>query len=409
VPASIEVRERSTVPLSKSDYRALEESDVVLELVGLGVLSLVRSRATPFGVRSGSLVGESVIGSGQRLVVREKVAGSLQALLRWAVPRDFRAAPSPTFVDADSPVLEVFAARFLDLLSRHLQRGRIKEYGRLREQSSRPRGRIDVRRTMQLRSRGIATRVDHHRTVLHADILLNRLLALGLHAVESYVTVAGASAALMTRARSYAALFDDVDVLSLQRESRGAKSGAFESALADPRTVGDISDALSYARALVLNLGAWPLTEDHLVPESYFLNLETLFEDAVRQVAREVALGVEVTRGAQLQRPLFVDRDAVYVADPDIVMSSWTGTAIVADCKYKDLKGLPDHGDVYQLVAHAQAFGSTTGVLIYPGISYAFEPLGTTIGGVTVAWATVRISQLDDDMVLLMKDVVPGA
>ena len=216
MPASIEVRERSTVPLSKSDYRALEESDVVLELVGLGVLSLVRSRATPFGVRSGSLVGESVIGSGQRLVVREKVAGSLQALLRWAVPRDFRAAPSPTFVDADSPVLEVFAARFLDLLSRHLQRGRIKEYGRLREQSSRPRGRIDVRRTMQLRSRGIATRVDHHRTVLHADILLNRLLALGLHAVESYVTVAGASAALMTRARSYAALFDDVDVLSLQ-------------------------------------------------------------------------------------------------------------------------------------------------------------------------------------------------
>lgn len=405
--APIEVRERSTVPLSEGDYRALEQSDVVLELVGLGVLSLVRSRATPFGVRAGSLVGESVITSGRRLVVREKVPGSLHALLRWAVPHDFRTAPAPAFVDADSPVLEVFAARFLDLLARHLQRGRIKEYGRFREQSSRPRGRIDLRRTIHLRSRGIATRVDHRRTVLHADILLNQLLALGLHAVESYVTVAGASAALTTRARSFAALFDDVDVLGMQRQPRGSKSRAFESALSDSRATGDISDALSYARALVLNLGAWPLTEEHLVPESYFLNLETLFEDAVRQVATEALIHVSVSRGSQLERPLFVDRDAVYVADPDIVMSWPDARPVVADCKYKDLQGLPDHGDVYQLVAHAQAFGSTTAALVYPGTDYAIQSLGTTVGGVAVSWATVRVSHLDQDVALLMSDLEP--
>lgn len=403
----IEVRERSTVPLSESDYRVLEQSDAVLELVGLGALSLVRSRATPYGVRAGSLVGESVLDFGRRLVIREKVSGSLHALLRWAVPYDFRSAPAPAFVDAGSPVLEVFAARFLDLLARHLQRGRVKEYGRIREQSSRPRGRIDLRRTIQLRSRGIATRVDHQRTVLHADILLNRLLALGLHAVESYVTVAGASVGLTSRARSLAALFDDVDVLGLQRQPRMAKSGAFESALSDPRAIGDIADALSYARALVLNLGAWPLTEEHLVPESYFLNLETLFEDAVRQVATEASLGVEVSRGSHLQRPLFVDREAVYVADPDLVMSWPHARPVVADCKYKDLKGLPDHGDVYQLVAHAQAFGSTTATLVYPGTDFAMQVLGTTVGGVAVTWATVRISHLDEDVALLMSNLEP--
>ena len=50
----IDVRERSTVPLSESDYRILERSEVVLELLGLGVISLVRSRSTQFGVRAGA-------------------------------------------------------------------------------------------------------------------------------------------------------------------------------------------------------------------------------------------------------------------------------------------------------------------------------------------------------------------
>ena len=172
--------------------------------------------------------------------------------------------------------------------------------------------------------------------------------------------------------------------------------------------MGDISDALSYARALVLNLGAWPLVEDHLIPESYFLNLETLFEDAVRQVATEAANDLTVSRGASLVRPLFTDRPAVYLADPDLVLSRHVGPCVVADCKYKDLQGLPDHSDVYQLVAHAQAFGSSMAVLIYPGETYTLEPLGTTTGGVSVSWATVRIPQLETDVASLTEVVVPA-
>ena len=132
-----------------------------------------------------------MIGSGRRLVVREKVPGSLHSLLRWAIPRDFRSTPAPTFVDVNSPVLEIFAARFLDLLGRHLQRGEGLRSTGASACSRRVRGRIDLVRTMRLLARGTTTRVDHQHTVLHADILLNRLLALGLHAVEAYVVVAG--------------------------------------------------------------------------------------------------------------------------------------------------------------------------------------------------------------------------
>lgn len=405
--SQIVIRERSTVPISEPEYRRLESSDAVLELVSLGVLSLVRSRTTPFGVKAGSLVGEAVIDAGRRLVVTEKVPGSLHALLRWAVPRDFRSLEAPAYVDADSPVLEVFAARFLDILAGYLQRGRIKEYERLRERSSRPRGRLDLHQTMRLRARGNFTQVGHITSDLQGNILINQLMTLGLHAVEAYATVAGAGPALRSRARSYAALFSDVETLALQRQSRRAKASAFETALGDKRAIGDVSDALSYARALVLNLGAWPLAEEQLIPESYFLNLETLFEDAVRQVASECREDVRVSRGSVLKHPLFTNREDDYIADPDLVLVTSHGRPVVADCKYKDLQGKPDHADVYQLVAHAQAFGATTAVLVYPGGSYAYTPLGTTVGGISVAWARVRSSALEPDVARLVDTVAP--
>jgi 5-methylcytosine-specific restriction endonuclease McrBC regulatory subunit McrC len=403
----ISVRERSTVTISESEYRLLEGSDAVLELVSQGVVSLVRSRTTPYGVKAGSLVGEAVVGAGRRLIVAEKVPGSLHALLRWAVPRDFRSLTAPAYVDADSPVLEVFAARFLDILARYLQRGRIKEYARLYESSSRPRGRLDLQRTVRLRSRGNFTHLGHITSELDGDTLINQLMALGLHAVEAYANVAGAAPALRSRARSYAALFSDVQTLWLQRASRSAKTDAFESALSDSRSVGDVSDALSYARALVLNLGAWPLAEEQLIPESYFLNLETLFEDAVRQVASESRADIRVDRGRALKHPLFRDREDDYIADPDLVLSHSSERPVVADCKYKDLKGRPDHGDVYQLVAHAQAFGASTAVLIYPGVSYDYTVLGTTVGGISVSWARVRSSELESDVASVVNAVAP--
>ena len=138
------------------------------------------------------------------------------------------------------------------------------------------------------------------------------------------------------------------------------------------------------------------------MPHSYFLNLETLYEDAVRQVAREVCSPVVVSRGVELAHPMFKELSDRYVADPDFVVAATSATPIVADCKYKQLDRYPGHSDVYQLTAHCAALGSRLGLLVYPGDTYSSNLLGTTVTGTRVYWATVRPATLREDLAAVL-------
>jgi 5-methylcytosine-specific restriction endonuclease McrBC regulatory subunit McrC len=403
---SIRVRERSSAPLTEADYRRLEASPAALSLVDAGILSLVRSRSVPFGVRAGPFVGRANVDAGLTISIDEKVPGALRALLGFALPTDIRAAPAPSFVEADSPVLELFASRFLDELGRHLVRGRIKEYQRQPELASVPRGRLDLRATLGHRARGRVDRVAYHRPVLSANITINRVFALALRAVEAYASVMPTSTALRVRARRLSTLFDDVSVVDMLRATPASLRRLADMAIADARSTDEVHRALEYARALILYLGAWSDTRDTELPESYFANLEVLFEEAVRVVLGEV-LERRVWKGGALNSPLFVDVTDAYIVDPDLVVLCDDDTPlIVGDVKYKDLTGTPDHSDVYQLAAHAHALGVTRTVLVYPGTTPHLERLGTTTAGVEVWWAAVRSVELPADLEATVGHVV---
>lgn len=397
--AVVEVTERSTTPVPASIFRTLEASDSFWELVDAGTVSLVRSRAAPYGIRSSAQVGQAILEKGIRLVLTEKIEGSLSALLRWVLPKDVREIAAPSPVAVGGPVLSAFASHFLDFLGQYLRYGRIKEYVHYFDDSPVLRGRLDLRGTAKLLACGRRGRLAYRQTHLVADIEPNRLLALGLGAVETLAVTTPGEERLRMLARTYSGLFEDIDWFALRRATAHDKARAYSLVMEDKRVEGPLRKALAYARALVLHLGAWPRHEpEAILPCAYFLNLELIFEDAVREVLSEVVPGIQVTMGRQHSRPIFEDLPERYVADPDIVVGDARHSVLVADCKYKEIEANPEHSDVYQLLAHCAAFGCHKGLLLYPGPCCESHRLGVTPSGIHLWSATVRPQNLPEDL-----------
>lgn len=397
VPTEVRVRERSDVELDEAVFRRLEALSSIDGLIEAGVVTLVRSRRTHFGIRAGPFVGSSRLASDLTLTIEEKSAGALRALLAYGLPEEVRAAPAPSYIAPDSPVLEVFALRFLEALGAHLSKGRVKEYRRTLVVGATPRGSVDIARTARLHARGLADRLAYSQPTLTADIAINQAFAVALHAVESYAVVAHAGVELRLRARRLAALFEDVPVSHLLRSDFQSLRLLIDRAFEDRRASNEVRTALQFARALVLFLGAWSDKRDSVIPESYFANLERMFEAAVREVLGEVFTPHRVVKGRALGTPLFDDREDRYIVDPDAVVLFAGSPRLVADVKYKELEGLPDHSDVYQLAAHTRALNVANGLLIYPGEVPNLFHLGQS-PDVTISWATVRPTHLLDDL-----------
>lgn len=399
--------------MSRTDYAALDASSVFADLIDQGLVSLVRTRKTPFGLRAGAFVGEAQVGS-RRLVIAPKVAGTLEALISWAVPLDVRVATPPSLVAKDAQILDVFVAQLLEAVGRYLRTGRIRHYRTTSGVSSTPKGRLDVRGTAALEARGRAGVVAYTTRRLTADTPLNCFLGLGLFAVEEYARSTDAPRALVARARSYAALFEDV---SWRRYRHAPWGPALEALHQNAWREAESEDALSallYGRALLQNLGAWP-TEGSTaltVPQSFFVNLESLFEEAVRNAVQ--GSGYTASKGAVLKRPLFHERSKNFVADPDIVLTTYD-PPVLLDTKYRDLEGgLPGHGEVYQLAAHATAFDAKIAALIYPLETGRGEPsrltsLGTTASGLRMYFAEVDVANLQVASLAVVQELLAAS
>jgi hypothetical protein len=399
--------EQRTTPIDEETYDFLSASESFRALVDNNIVSLVISKELPFGLRGGFFVGQAMLENGVRVVMKEKVDGALSALLHWAVPESVRdiSLPAPVTPRSESPVFATYARRLLSYSSDYLRHGRLKDYRRESRTGASPRGRINVRETALLRARGKFDRIAFGHRVLSADLLPNQLLAFAFRALDSHFSLETGAEDIVDGARYYAPLFEDVDSLLWERQDWEAKSSAFDDVFADGRVGGDLRKALSYARAFVLNLGPWP-DADFMIgaPRAYFLNLHSLFQDAVMQVLRESAKeGSTIHKGAALRKPLFAAQPDMYIADPDFAIGLPLEITLVGDCKYKDLdtgvnEPRPGHGDLYQLESHCSTLRSRRGILLYPGDHPTIETLGVTAEGISLHWARVRPPNLKEDV-----------
>src|SRR3972149_4231273 len=124
--------------------------------------------------------------AGLQFQVKEKVPGALQDLLEWSIPADLREVrvAAPLSVARTDILMERFASKLATALTDYLRRGRDKENATHEIVGGPVRGRVDLRRTIALRSRGRFGRVATDHQELTADVTPNRLLGLALHVVE---------------------------------------------------------------------------------------------------------------------------------------------------------------------------------------------------------------------------------
>lgn len=346
-------RSHDRVQLTRHEAGAEPDELMAEAWARAGVAKVIPNR---FGaeLRFGAFVGTLELPSGLRLSIDELVPGTAEACIRIATPgvRQTEGTGGAVVV----PAQEMLALRYVDVLERVLSRGARKEYRERTETSSRPRGKLLMTETV----RGPWARGAQHRVVsrwreLTEDTALNRHLLSALVRADRVLS----RASDRTRARSMM-----VSLGGAQLEYRPAKPGA---------APGLEAAAVELAEVLIAGVPLSVESAGQCLGTNYWINVEQLFEDAVRVMVADLALEARVTSGDELAVSLLGARATdphpqKRFAHPDVVIKDALATRLI-DAKYRRSGENPGEEEIYQLMAHADAFGASAAALVCVSMS----------------------------------------
>jgi len=400
----ITVRERSTQAITRQQTAGLEAIPAFWQLVDDGILSMERRRAAS-SLTAACYVGQAVLGK-YVVQITEKVPGSLGSLLLFAERPDARLSEAESFVQESDLLLLALVDRFLEMVERYLVFGRRKVYVVSRARRSMPAGKITVPETMRLWAKGRRDQVIFDRSDLSPGVFLNRIVGLALCVVDGILAGSPADRRRRERVRTNSMFFEDVGWQSLLRLPLRELDRLCRLNL---REQGALASLGSLARLLALHFGTKSLSFGETSPFSWFVNLESLFEECFRKAMRIVAseFGVSVSDAAVAEQYVFPEQ-RTYRAEPDVVISRAGTRMAVADTKHKDFGGTPSNPDIYQLVAHAKAWGVSTAALVYPSQSITETSIGTAATGVAIKAFTVNVADLIRGARAVMSSLVPA-
>lgn len=407
---AIVARERSSVSLNSEEYRFLEESSDFWTLVQSGIVSLERTAKHRYAIRGSAYVGHALI-NGRRLLIEEKINGALPELLELTAKIDAKLAGVPTFVQEFGRILEQLAARFLDQLDDYLLFGRKKRYIAQHAVAGIPRGKLDLTRTIRMWAVGRLDRIAYTSYDLSPDLLENRLIGLALHSLDRSLSSAQGESKLIARLRTLAVLFDDVGWPHLAGLPLNHIGDLFERALADPE-MAPLEGLLKLARMFALYFGIGVSPSVLTIPVAWFVSLESLFEDAVReaiiQSGMKVLPSLTFSDWRSVAKSIFAGEDG-YRPNPDVIGRLGDSVVLVMDAKYKDFENKPDRGDLYQLLVHMRAYDAKLGVLIYPSSEYSLQYIGQTDEGEHIFAISLSLPVLRKDAAKLLADLAQTA
>lgn len=393
----LNVPERGYLDLDPSIWIELERAPEFRRLHDQGVVEVAYRSAGRVRLKGTSYVGSAVCG---RLMLRctEKVPGALAAVLHYATHCAFRLANASAPAGQTRDLTSLIVEQFLNLVSTYAAGGRQFEYRAIPNVGALAGGKLDIARTVRLRARGLGHLLAFSRQTACFDTRLNKVVLAALIEIERIQRIAQLPGGLLSRARGLALLFSDCrdyNFLSLQRSRQSVEANAI--AMSAPSVL--IADIASLASVLLSDAGFDPTSElAGKSPRTWFLNLERLFEKAVRNIIRDTAGASKVFRGEDAPRHIFDLTKDEYRANPDIVIVRDGTSSIVGDAKYKQFYGSAVSKDIYQLLAHAAAFEARDAFLVFPSEQFVARQLGRTLEGTSVTLFGVRLAELATDV-----------
>lgn len=402
----IQVPERGAKDIDAATWRDLADDPETLHLIQRKIFSASIVAADRVRLHAACHVGRATL-AGLEFEITEKIPGALAALLSFATHESFRVEKTPSPASDLGHLFELLAEQFVDSVYRYVSRGRQRTYATYRSTGSIVSGRLRIAETIRLRARGQAHRVAFERPFLSGVTNLNRVLAAALREINRLASAVKLSDRLLARSRGLSVLFSDCRDTELLFGRAAVFAALAERLEADPSHK-QHADLLALARVILEHASFDPVKPtEKALPRSWFVNLEDLFEEAVRSVMRELApVGWRVSKPARKEAPGIFHGGLNYRATPDLVIEDGTKAVLVGDVKYKDLDdgaddgagGVPGQPDVYQLLVHASAFKSPTCFLVYPSDRFEERRLGAAATGQTTTCFLVDVRELRRDL-----------
>lgn len=401
----VRVPERGHAEVDATAWRRLSASSEFWDLVERKILAVSSPRRGRVRLTGGSHVGRAHI-DGVALELHEKVPDALASLLRYLGHGSLRMLKTASPLADLNELARFLVHTFLVSVREYIGRGRERRYTSERHVGSLVGGRIDVTRTLRLRARGLPHLAAFDRNELVFDTPLNRVVYAALMEAERLDRVLHLTPRDLAAARALSVAFADCRDAKEVRVRREAVV-QYATDVAE-RTEDTARRDLATLAGVVLSHESFSLADPsgRLAPRAWFLNLETLFESAVRAVlARELASSGgdgKLWPRESVTRRIFSKVADEFRANPDLVIEAH-GDVTVGDVKYKAWDGSAGASDLYQLLVHAKTYDAERCFLVYPHDAFEVLHLGMSSTGCDAWLFAVDIRALEADIRRVMQ------
>lgn len=405
---SIRVPERGKSVLTSSQWNALSSDLNLLRLREQGVFKVHLSAFGGAEIEGLSYVGR-VRSKHIELEIHEKEEGALRLLIGFAEGSAFKMLRMPGAATQPGSLMNIIAREYLKILANYLAAGHEKIYRRTARVGALAGGKLDLVATLLLRAKGATHLIASKRDVLTAATPFNEIMLGCLREIDllhrlGFVT----DADILSHARGFSVLLSE----ARSKEVVMGQNKLLVNRAAEllPSTFDATRRELLEFASVILSHQSFenvPSVSEASVPRSWFLNLETLFEKAVRKILQQASVSTPEVLVRKVRTFIFPSFRARFRANPDLVISKQQSVVAVGDVKYKAwIEGeTPGTDDVYQLLTHARAFNARRAFLIYPGKLFNILRLGNASGGCAVDVYQVSVESFASDMALVAEDI----
>ncbi|MGW4025453.1 5-methylcytosine restriction system specificity protein McrC [Streptomyces sp. NPDC005009] len=378
----------------------LTHQEVGYSLEELSNLSWVQSKVASvrpsrfgFDIEVGPYAGTIVVHENLVITIDEMVPGTVDACLALSSSGRRQAAQAAQ-PGSTLPPLTAIARAFSAMVERELAAGPQKEYIATSAHSSRVRGKVHVGETVRaLWSRGRHDLLAIRYRNLSEDTEINRYLLAACNRAEHLLRHHDEARITVQRC------------MQMLSGAQMLPDPAFPSL--SPSISADLRSTLRMAEVIIRGV-PFNFQSAGASPFSAWVNIDRVFEEAVRTLCRSTApTNFTVTDGKSQKIPLFhaVEGEGEPMrkrADPDIVIYGDGRTGLL-DAKYRKSGEKVTEDEIYQLIAHAGAFSADAAALVTPALH---GPPGIRRLGRVNTGCSVDVIAVDPTQADVMSDLI---
>jgi 5-methylcytosine-specific restriction endonuclease McrBC regulatory subunit McrC len=398
----ISVPERGHADIDGKAWEVLSSHNDFWRLVDQKILSPTLISSQKIRLTGSCFVGRVILNS-CILEVGEKIDGSLAALLGYATFNAFRVEKYDAPASALGPLLALLVHHFLGVLRAYVSLGREFRYESMGMRGSLVGGRINITKTIGFRARGLQHVLAFDRPVLTHVTPKNRVIAAAVSEVERVSEIITLDVTDLAMARGLSLLFEDCKDTEVLFGTRDAFVRVAQRLILSANETD--RDLLALASVILAHQSFdYGSPAKAISPRAWFLNLEKLFEVAVRQVLGSVyAPGTVRSRAAaEFESRIFDKASEEYKANPDLILSDAEGVQAIGDVKYKLWDESADVADMYQLLVHAVAYHAPRAFLVFPHDCFMARDLGVSVTGCHTWLFAVDVRNLQEHLQLAL-------